>query len=269
MLSIANDVELDSLSLRQGNPGLVTSSNGHHVLETSGEVMSLSVLEVSDLERSRMLLTVSQDTNTANIVSSGDHAHASRFELDEILDLARGQVESDGIVILGLRIGESDRATVMGDHMVDTLGALLDALDTAELVSGLLLGDLDASESSLGIVKHTEVLLGLVKGDDIHESSRVGVVGANLSINLNQSLNHNGLGLLVVQGVFETVTQQDDERKALSRLVRTCGWLWGPDTGKLIKHPVRRRSHTLHVLLESSRHCVQWCSLTRIYHKPP
>jgi len=253
-LSVTDDIELDTLTLWQRDPWLVSLSDDHDVLDTSSESMSFSILQVNNIERSWVLFTVVQDSNTTNVVSSGDHAHVSVLELDEVFNLSGLDVQSDGIVSLGLWVWESNSSSIMSGDVVDTLSSLLNVLDAAELVRSFLLGDLVDDESTLGVVQHTEVLLGLVERDDIHKSSWVGVVGFDFSVNLNQSLDHDRLGFLEVQGVFQTVTQQDDHRKALTLFVRTRRWLWRPHTGKLIQHPVRWRSHALHVLLWTSCH---------------
>lgn len=83
--------------------------------------------------------------------------------------------------------------------------AKLDALDLAQLELSLLGLDAVDGEATLGVVDQTEVLAGLLEGDDVHEASGVGGVSADLAVNLDQTLHHDGLGLATVQGVLETI----------------------------------------------------------------
>ena len=62
------------------------------------------------------------------------------------------------------------------------------AHDTAELVSGLFGGDAVDSESSLDVIDKTEVFIGLLDGDDVHESSGEVHISSHFAVNFNQSL---------------------------------------------------------------------------------
>jgi hypothetical protein len=86
----------------------------------------------------------------------------------------------------------------------DAALAQLHPLDLAELVLSLLASDAVDSETALGVVDEAEVLAGLLDGDDIHVASRVGGVGADLAIDLDEALHDNGLHLATVEGVLQT-----------------------------------------------------------------
>ena len=62
------------------------------------------------------------------------------------------------------------------------------AHDTAELVSGLFGGDAVDSESSFDVIDKTEVFIGLLDGDDVHESSGVVHISSHFAVNFDQSL---------------------------------------------------------------------------------
>eukprot|EP00964_Phaeocystis_antarctica_P124959 scaffold88602_cov64-Phaeocystis_antarctica.AAC.1 len=104
------------------------------------------------------------------------------------------------------------------------------------------------------IVKQAEVLVGLLDGDGVHEASGVGGIGARLAIDLHQTLHEDVLDLLAGQCILQPVAQQDDERQALTQLVRTGGRARGPDTAQLVKHPVLGRIEALQVLLGTASH---------------
>ena len=94
------------------------------------------------------------------------------------------------------------RSSIVRNQEWDCVLAQLHSLDLSKLVFGLLgLNSVDG-EATLSIVDETEVLLGLLDGDDIHETSWVGGIGADLAINLNQALHDNGLGLASVESIL-------------------------------------------------------------------
>jgi hypothetical protein len=86
----------------------------------------------------------------------------------------------------------------------DAALAQLHPLDLAELVLGLLASDAVHGETALGVVNEAEVLASLLNGDHVHVASRVGGVGADLAIDLDQALHDNGLHLATVEGVLQT-----------------------------------------------------------------
>lgn len=137
----------------------------------------------------------------------------------------------------------------MRDQEWDSTTAELDALDLAQLVLGLLGLDSVDGEAALGVVDETEVLASLLDGDDVHVAGRVGDVGADLAVNLDQALHHDGLGLAVVEGILETVADEDDQGHAVTELVRTGRRLGGIETGQLVQQPVGGGAKALLVLL--------------------
>jgi len=99
----------------------------------------------------------------------------------------------------------NSRSRIVRNQEWDTALAKLNALDLAELELSLLGLDAVDGEAALGVVDETEVLASLLEGDDVHEASGEGGVGADLAVNLDQTLHHDGLDLTTVQGVLETV----------------------------------------------------------------
>lgn len=99
----------------------------------------------------------------------------------------------------------NSRSRIVRNQEWDTALAKLNALDLAELELSLLGLDAVDGEATLGVVDETEVLASLLEGDDVHEASGESGVGADLAVNLDQTLHHDGLDLTTVQGVLETV----------------------------------------------------------------
>jgi len=187
-ITLLRDSKLGTLALGQRDPRLDTLTNDEDVGDASGESPVERVLDVNDIKTTNVLLPVYNNTSPAHVASTGDHDDVAGIELDEVGDLACREIELDGVVDTDMGVGVADGAAVVGDNMGDTTGAESDAADLEKLVGGLLGGDTVDGEAALDIVQQTEVLAGLLDGDDIHVSSRVGGVGADLSIDFDQAL---------------------------------------------------------------------------------
>ena len=75
------------------------------------------------------------------------------------------------------------------------------------------------TETTLGVIEKTEVLVSLGDRDNIHETSRVGLISPDFAVNLNMPLHQDGDDFTVCQSVLQLVPDDQDERKAFSRLV--------------------------------------------------
>lgn len=99
----------------------------------------------------------------------------------------------------------NSRSRIVRNQEWDPALAKLNTLDLAQLELSLLSLDAVDGETALGVVDQAEVLAGLLERDDVHEASRVGGVGADLAVNLDQALHHDGLDLATVQSVLQTI----------------------------------------------------------------
>jgi hypothetical protein len=124
-------------------------------------------------------------------------------------------------------------------------GALaeLDTLDLAQLVLSLLSSDAVDSETALGVVDQAEVLAGLLNGDDVHETGGEGAVGADLAVDLDETLHEDRLDLARVERILEAVAEEDDQGQRVAELVRTGRRLGGVGTWRLstLRSRLRRR----------------------------
>jgi hypothetical protein len=111
--------------------------------------------------------------------------------------------------------------------------AELHTLDLAELVLCLLVCYPVDGEAALGVVDETEVLAGLLDGDNVHQSRREGGVGADLAVNLDEALHEDGIDLAGVESVLQTVAEEDDQRQRVAELVRTGGSLGSIGTWRM------------------------------------
>jgi len=80
----------------------------HDVGLTSGELVVNGVLQVDNIETAVVALTVSDDTDTTHVATTSDHDDNAGVELDEVGDLASGQVDLDGVVDLDGGVGVAD-----------------------------------------------------------------------------------------------------------------------------------------------------------------
>lgn len=77
------------------------------------------------------------------------------------------------------------------------------------------------AEAALGVIQEPVVLTSLGDGDDIHETSRVGLVSADLAINLDVALHKDRLHFTVGKSILKSVPEDEDQRQALPGLVGT------------------------------------------------
>merc|ERR1711998_142004 len=173
-----------------------------------------------------MLLTTSDDTNTALILTTGDDTLSTDLELDGVGPLASGDVQLDHVVHLGVGVGVPDGTAIVG-------------------------GDIG---HALGTEEHTEMLDGLINADDIHEPNWEVGVGAHLAVDLDEALHEDLLHLLAGESVFEAVAQHEDERQALAQLVGTRRGTGSPGAAHLVKHPVLGGVEAFHMFLRSASH---------------
>ncbi len=164
------------------------------------------------------------NTGTALVTTTSDHNGGASVERDKVEDLLRVNVESDSVVDLDERVGVSDGTAVVGDNVGNTTGTELHLLDLEELVGGLLCGDAVDDETALDVVKDTEVLAGLLDRDDILETSGVGGVGADLAVDLDETLGGDGVDLTTGKSVLQTVAEEDlfEVKKVERKLVFCC-----------------------------------------------
>jgi hypothetical protein len=111
-VTLLSDGELDTLALGEGDPGLLLSDDDNVGL-TSGELVVNGILQVDNVEATIVTLTVGDDTNTAHVATTGDHDDDTSVELDEVLDLASGKVNLDGVVDLDGGVGVTDATHVV------------------------------------------------------------------------------------------------------------------------------------------------------------
>jgi hypothetical protein len=96
-VSLLGNGELDTLALGKGDPRLLRPDD-EDVALTGSEGVIYGILDVDNVETSVVTLTVGDDTNTAHVTTTSGHSDDTSVELDEVGDLASGQVNLDGVV---------------------------------------------------------------------------------------------------------------------------------------------------------------------------
>jgi hypothetical protein len=167
LLTLLEDRELDSTILGERDERLVTLAQDENVLDEGGPGVSLLVTHVDNVVSTVVLLTVIDDTNTAQVTTAGGHTQVTNLELDELLEGASSNVKLNDVVNTDIGVRVADGATVVGGHEGDTLGAEGNLLDLGKLVGSLLRGDTVDGETTLGIIEQTEVLVGALNLDNI------------------------------------------------------------------------------------------------------
>jgi len=200
-ISLLGDSKLDTLALWQRDPWLL-GTDDEDVVFSSSEGVVYGILDVDDVETSIVTLSVSDNTNTTHVATTSDHGDNSSVEFDELGDLTSSQIDLDGIVNLDGWVWVSDCSCIVRDQEWDSALAQLNSLDFAQLVFRLLSLNSVDGETALGVVNQTEVLASLLDADDIHKSGWVCGIGSDFSIDLDQTLHDDGLGLARVESIL-------------------------------------------------------------------
>ena len=97
----------------------------------------------------------------------------------------------------------------------------LDSLDLSKLVLGLSCLNTVYGKSTLGIVDKSEVLASLLNADHIHEAGWVVGICPHFPIDLDKSLHDNLGDFSAIESVLQSIPNEDNKRKAVSKFVRT------------------------------------------------
>ena len=222
MLSLLfEDGQLDTLALRQRNHRLVAGTNGENVRESGGKVLAGGISQVDDFKGALVLFASVDDTDTTGVSTTGNHAQSTGVKLDKVGDFVGSDVNHDGVTFLDHRIRVSDGSRVVQLHARNALVAQLLLDHLAQLVLRFNTGNSVHDKSTFLVVHQTEVFVRLFNIDNVHDTARIALLHSNFTVNLDQALLKNRRDFLVVQRVLQTVSQDQAQREAFARLVRT------------------------------------------------
>lgn len=168
----------------------------------------------------------------------------------------------DGIVLLNVRVGESEGSAVVGDNVGDLVGAGGLASDAAELELGLVGVNLVGLVSSLHVVEDSEVLAGSLDRHNVHDTERELGVSSDLAVDLDESfLVFNDLYCLLTRNcISQSISKEHGEGHAFLSLVGSGAGSGGVNSSELVQHPVGGSCDSLLMLLGSS--CLEYGQTT-------
>jgi len=106
-VTLLSNGKLNTLALWQTDPWLLLT-NDENVALTCGELVVKSILDVDNSESTVVTLTVSDDTDTSHVATTSGHGDDTSVEVDEVSDLAGGEVDLDGVVDADGWVGVAD-----------------------------------------------------------------------------------------------------------------------------------------------------------------
>ena len=138
-LLLLDDAQLDSLALGERDHRLSTLADHEHVRQTSGELVTTRVSHVDDIERTEVTVTTHNHTHTTRVVSLRDEAQVAHLELHMTHHLVRLQIHLHCVVHLHVRIGVTDRTSVVSHNERNLLVRHLALHHLAQLVLQIIL----------------------------------------------------------------------------------------------------------------------------------
>lgn len=226
------DVKILAVTLGKSDNGLLVS-NDEDVSFSSGEGLSVRVLQVNDVKATEMSLNMEHLGDSADVVSSGNVSEMSWLVAEPFQDLVVLKVESDSISLVDLGVGEPDGSAVVGHDVGNLVGTNSFSLDLQELGFSLSFLDLGKGESALDVVEKSVVLVGLGDGDDVKESDGESGVSSGFIINSDASflILKNDVGFAASECDFEVVPTCWREYLRMMERGRHSLSLWGPWLG--------------------------------------
>jgi len=171
---------------------------------------------VNNIKASRMSFSVFNDSDSASVSTTSDQTQVSDLEFDEVSDLSCVNFVLDHIIFLDQRIRVANGSTIMCHKVWNSLVSNFDLSNLAQFVLGFNFRDWVNNEATFDIPKETEVLRGLGNVDDVHKTSWEVSICSDFSINLNEALFHNCHNFLLGQGILQSVSDENNQRKTFS-----------------------------------------------------
>lgn len=103
------------------------------VAKTGGEGVLGLVLDVDNIEVTLVAVAGNNGADTANVTTTSDHHGVANLELEDLSDLASGQVQLNGVVDGNEGIRVADGAAIGGNDVRDALSTDALAADLADL----------------------------------------------------------------------------------------------------------------------------------------
>merc|ERR1719326_999854 len=115
-----------------------------------------------------MLFEGLENTNSTNVVTTGNHDNGVILEFDNSHHFSGGQVQLDSVVDLNVWMWEPEGSAIMSDDVWDLLLADFLFEDFAQLELGFFLVNPVGKEPSFGVNKHSEIFISLFNSNNVH-----------------------------------------------------------------------------------------------------
>jgi len=251
-ISFFGDGFSDTFVFWETDQSFVAFSEQEDVAGSSGENVSGGVLDVDDIEGTWVSFSGLDGTDSTDVLTADDLAQVTSVEFDPVGDFVGGQVEFDGVTDFAVWVWVSDGSSVVCDEEWNVVLFDEDFLDSAEFVRSFFGGDSVDDESAFGVVDQSEVFVGLLDGDDIHETGWVFHVGSDFSVDFDHSSLHDLFALVTGEGVVKSVSDEDGQWEAFSEFVWSGVWSETENTASFWQHPVVWSCKSFQMLLWSS-----------------
>jgi len=220
-ISLLDEGKSVTAKLWKSDKGLFALTNDENVAETGSKGVSHNILNVDNLVGTWMVLNGHENTCTSNIVTALDENHGAVLEFDNSINLTSGKVQLDGIVLLDVWVRVADGSAVVGHNVRNFVFSKLLLGDFAKLKASFSGINSDWLETTLDVVEHAEVLVGLWDSEHIHKSEWVLWVSSGSVVNFEIASSNSAHleRLLAGESVLESVAEQHRQWDALSKLV--------------------------------------------------
>merc|ERR550525_1365395 len=120
-----------------------------------------------------MFFTRLNGTDSTNIFTTDDHTDVTGIEFDPVGDFSGSDVDFYGVTDHDVWVGVTDGATVVGGEEWNVVLSQDNVLHSAEFVRSFFSGDSMDDVTTFGIEYQSEVFVGFIKSDNIHETGWV------------------------------------------------------------------------------------------------
>lgn len=125
-----------------------------------------------DIKATNVSLTMCDNTGTTHVATTSDHDNISSVKWNEIDNLVLFKIKLDSVIDTDQRIRITDCSAVVSDDVRDTAVTNSNLANLEEFVAGFLRCNAVDGETTLDVVKETEVFPRLLNGDDIYEKNQ-------------------------------------------------------------------------------------------------
>jgi len=197
----------------------IAFSKKEDVGQSCGESMASGVFDIDDIEGTWMFFTGLDGTNSTDVLTADDHTDVTGIEFNPVGDFSGSDVDFYGVTDHNVWVGVTDGAAVVGGEEWNVVLSQDDVLYSAEFVRSFFSSDSVNDVASFGIKYQSEVFVGLIESDNIHETGWVFDIGSYFTIDFNHLAHHDFLAFASSKSILQTVSDENGQRQALTEFV--------------------------------------------------